>query len=78
MDTHRLSFKDWGVRSALALVFVALGLLLYIVFSPLRPMLDRSADYLGRIGVTAGLLLIVWFAGKSEQLSRTGHCCLDC
>lgn len=68
MDTHRLSLKDWGVRSALALVFVALGLLLYIVFSPLRPMLDRSADYLGRIGVTAGLLLIVWFAGKSEQL----------
>lgn len=68
MDTHRLSLKDWGVRSALALVFVALGLLLYIVFSPLRPMLDRSADYLGRIGVTGGLLLIVWFAGKSEQL----------
>ena len=68
MDTHRLSLKEWGTRGALALVFVALGLLLYIVFSPLRPMLGKSADYLGRIGVTAGLLVLVWLAGRNERL----------
>jgi hypothetical protein len=68
MDDHRFTLKEWGVRVAVALVFVALGLLLYIVFSPLRPWLDKSADYLGRIAVTASLLVVVWVAGKNEQL----------
>ncbi|MEL7626295.1 MAG: type II CAAX endopeptidase family protein [Anaerolineaceae bacterium] len=68
MDNHRLSLKKWGGRIALAFTFVALGLLLYIVFSPLRPMLDRSADYLGRIAVTASLLALVWLAGRNKHL----------
>ena len=66
MESHRLSFKEWGARAVLALVFVALGLLLYVVFSPLRPMLDKTVDYLGRIGLTAGLLVAVWLAGRNE------------
>ena len=68
MDDHRFTLKEWGVRVAVALVFVALGLLLYIVFSTLRPWLAKSADYLGRIAVTASLLVVVWVAGKNEQL----------
>ena len=68
MESHRLSFKEWGARAALALAFVALGLLLYIVFSPLRPMLDKTSDYLGRIGLTTGLLAAVWLAGRNEHI----------
>jgi membrane protease YdiL (CAAX protease family) len=67
MESHRFSLKEWGARGTLALVFVALGLLLYVVFSPLRPMLDRTVDYLGRIGLVAGLLVTVWLVGRSER-----------
>ncbi len=68
MESRRLSFKEWGARALLALVFFALGLLLYVVFSPLRPMLDKTSDYLGRIGLTAGLLTAVWLASRNERL----------
>jgi len=70
MENHRLSLKEWGARAALALLFVALGLLLYIVFSPLRPMLGRTADYLGRIGLVAALLAAVWLVGRSERTKQ--------
>lgn len=68
MENHRFSSKEWGARAALAVVFVALGMLIYIVFSPLRPMLEGSADYLGRIGVSTGLLVMTWLAGRKEHL----------
>ncbi len=67
MESNRLSPKEWGARGALALVFVALGLLIYVVFSPLRPMLEKADDYLGRIGLAAGLLGAVWLAGRSAR-----------
>lgn len=67
MNQPRLSLKAWGARGALALAFVALGLLIYIVFSPLRPILDMADDYLGRIGLAAGLLAAIWLAGKRER-----------
>ena len=37
MEKHRLSGKEWLERIVLALLFIALGALIIIVFSPLRP-----------------------------------------
>lgn len=68
MENHHVSLKELWERTILAALFMAFGMLIYIIFSPLRPMLKSIADYLGRIGLTAGLLMIVWLAGRNEHL----------
>ena len=68
MENHHVSLKELWERTILAALFMAFGMLIYIIFSPLRPMLKSTADYLGRIGLTAGLLMIVWLAGRNEHL----------
>ena len=68
MENHHVSLKELWERAILAALFMAFGMLIYIIFSPLRPMLKSTADYLGRIGLTAGLLMIVWLAGRNEHL----------
>lgn len=42
----------------MGLVFLATGLLIMAVFSPWNPLLDKVADYLGRIG----LIFVLFFA----------------
>lgn len=51
MKGCQLSVKEWGERIILALLFGAIESLIIIVFSPLRPLLGKTADYLGRIGL---------------------------
>jgi membrane protease YdiL (CAAX protease family) len=70
MKNNRLSARDWGERIILALVFAAIGSLIIIVFSPLRPLLDRVADYLGRIGLILLLLIAVLLARKSTRFEK--------
>lgn len=55
MKNEAISIQNWGERIFAALLFIFLGGLIYIVFSPLRPLLDKTIDYLGRIGLV-GLL----------------------
>ncbi len=71
----RLSGREWSERIILALLFLGLGALIYIVFSPLRPLLDktlsdRTADYLGRAGLIAVLLAVVLLVRRSSQYQR--------
>ena len=68
MENHHVSLKELWERTILAALSMAFGMLIYIIFSPLRPMLKSTADYMGRIGLTAGLLMIVWLAGRNEHL----------
>jgi uncharacterized protein len=80
MKSIQLTGKEWGERICLALFFIAMGFLIYIVFSPLRPMIDklaetrgiifRSVDYLGRIGLIAILLLMTLLFRKSDRLNK--------
>lgn len=70
MDKHRLSGKEWLERVILALLFIALGALIIIVFSPLRPVLDKLPDYLGRIGLISMLLILVLISKNSRALVR--------
>jgi membrane protease YdiL (CAAX protease family) len=70
MEKHHLSGKEWLERVVLALLFIALGALIIVVFSPLRPVLDKLPDYLGRIGLAIILLLLVWVSKKCKFLER--------
>jgi membrane protease YdiL (CAAX protease family) len=70
---HRLSASEWGARIVLALLFAAIGSLIYLVFSPLRPLLGRVDDYLGRIGLIAILLATVWLVRKSRRFEEYGQ-----
>jgi len=70
MKNDRLSASEWGERVVLALLFAAIGSLIMIVFNPLRPLLDRGADYLGRIGLIVLLLIAVGRMRKSSRFEK--------
>ncbi len=77
MKTNHLSKQEWGERVILALVFIAVGSLIYLVFSPMRPMFTKDPsqtgkviDYLGRWGLLLILLPTVWWARKSQRFHK--------
>lgn len=70
MNNNQLATKKWVERIVLALVFPAIGSLIMIVFSPWKPLLERSTDYLGRIGLIVLLLIAVLEVRKSSHLKK--------
>jgi membrane protease YdiL (CAAX protease family) len=70
MKNDRISAGAWGERIVLASLFVAVGSLIMIVFSPLRPLLDRGADYLGRILLIALLLIATVLLQRSTRFQK--------
>ena len=60
----------WGERIVLALLFVAIGSLIMIVFSPWRPLLGKINDYLGRIGLITLLIVAVLLARQSNYFEK--------
>jgi uncharacterized protein len=70
IKTNHLPAREWGRRILLALLFITIGSLIYIVFSPIRPLLGRGADYLGRIGLIVILLLATLLVRRSRRLEK--------
>ena len=70
MKNDRLAQNGWGGNLLLALFFAAVGSLIIIVFSPLRPILEKQADYLGRIGLVVLLLLAFFLVRRSSRLNQ--------
>jgi membrane protease YdiL (CAAX protease family) len=70
MEGDRLSAGQWRERFVLAFLFTVIGSLVMIVFSPLRPVLEWGADYLGRIVLIALLLVAVGLVRKSARYSQ--------
>jgi membrane protease YdiL (CAAX protease family) len=70
MKSNRLSAKEWGERIVLVLLFTAIGSLIIIVFSPLRPYFDGDVDYLGRIGLILLLFITVLLLRKSTRFEK--------
>jgi hypothetical protein len=70
MISNRPSAREWVERIVLALLFTTIGSMIIIVFSPLRPLLDRGADYLGRIGLILLLLVAVSLVHKSTRFEK--------
>lgn len=62
-------------RLSLAILFIVMGSIVYLVFSPIRPMFDHNsaekiADYLGRLGLIIFLLAMVLLVRRSEHLKK--------
>ncbi len=70
MENDHLSNRAWGERLLLALLFVAIGSLIIIVFNPWKPLLGRVHDYLGRIGLIGLLLVPVLLVRGSKRFER--------
>lgn len=70
MKNKRLSTREWGERIILALLFIAVGSLIMVVFSPWRPLLSRVSDYLGRISLIVFLLVGMLLARRSRRFEK--------
>jgi len=70
MNSVRISAKAWGRRAGPFVLFLALGLLVFVVFSHLRPMLGGEIDLIGRTAVIAMLLLVALWARQSKRLKK--------
>lgn len=62
--------SNWISRAALFVFFVAVGGIVYSVFSPLDPMLTKTYDLWGRIALAAVLLTLALLARKSERFHQ--------
>jgi hypothetical protein len=72
MKRNRLSAREWGERIVWALLFVAIGSFIMIVFNPWGdgPKLNRVDDYLAKIGVSIFLLVVALLARKSKRFEK--------
>jgi uncharacterized protein len=79
MKNDRLSAKEWIERIVVALLFIAIGGAIMIVFKPWGPLflvarfgdhLGSVYDYLGRVGVSALLLLVAVNLRRNKRLEK--------
>ncbi len=74
MKIQPLPAREWAERVVAALLFTAVGVLILVVFSPLRPLLDKGAervtDYLGRIALVALLLVATLLLWRSRHYAK--------
>jgi membrane protease YdiL (CAAX protease family) len=70
MKNNRISKTEWGERILLAFLFIAIGSLIMIVFSPWKPLLGRVNDYLGRIALNFFLLVTVLLVRRSRRFEK--------
>jgi membrane protease YdiL (CAAX protease family) len=69
MKNERNPGKAWAERIIVALIFLGVGALIILVFSPWRPMIhDRSTDYFSRLGLSVVLLAAVLLAARIPRL----------
>ncbi len=67
MKIQPLPASEWAERAIAALLFIAVGTLIIVVFSPLRPLLSHVSDYVGRIVLVAVLLAAVLLLRRSQS-----------
>lgn len=70
MHHQPLPAREWVARILLALGFILIGGLIFVVFSPLRPLLEPVPDYLGRIALIGVLAVVTVLIRKHEQSLR--------
>jgi hypothetical protein len=84
MKNIHLSPKEWVERIVLALLFIAIGGAIMIVFKPWGRLflivrfgdyLGRIYDYLGRIGASVLLLVAAGLLRQSKQLEKYWRIC---
>ena len=73
MEKDTLSTMEWFERFLLALLFIVIGTIIMIVFSPWKPLLGRVDDYLGRVSLIIILTVVVWVVQKSKHFQKYGE-----
>lgn len=67
---HSTLENIWVERAILAALFLGIGTVIYLVFSPYRPMIaSHRLDYLGRLGMIVLLAGAVAAAGKNSRFT---------
>ncbi|MGZ3979406.1 MAG: CPBP family intramembrane glutamic endopeptidase [Flavisolibacter sp.] len=70
MESGKQSASGREERVVVAFLFIVIGSIVMVVFSPLRPVLAWEVDYLGRIGLIFLLLISVGLFRKSARFSQ--------
>ncbi len=70
MRTNPSAANVWLERISFGLLFIFIGSLIILVFSPWRPLLEKEADYLGRALLVAALAGAVVLAAKKPALEK--------
>jgi membrane protease YdiL (CAAX protease family) len=70
MKDDQMQVKTIGQRIGLFTIFLALGLLMFVVFSHMRPTLPNSIDIIGRIIMIAGFLVVALLARRSQRFQK--------
>ena len=58
------------LRVGLFILFLLFGLLIFVVFSHMRPMLPDYIDLIGRITLTFGFLAVSLLTRKSQRFEQ--------
>lgn len=70
METNSTLEKSAGRRAGLFVLFLLLGLLLFAVFSHIRPVLPETADPIARVVLIASLLAAALWARGNPRLAK--------
>ncbi len=73
MMNNRLTTREWGERIVLALVFIAVGAAIMVVFKPWGHQYfndNQIENYLWRIGLSVLLLGVTWWVHKIPRLEK--------
>ncbi len=71
MKSGNHSASAWAPRAGASLLFLCLGSLIILVFSPWRPLIqNRIFDYLGRIVLVAGLFGLMVLVSRGARVEK--------
>ncbi|HUT15267.1 MAG TPA: CPBP family intramembrane glutamic endopeptidase [Anaerolineae bacterium] len=72
MKSPRLSAREWSERTILALLFIVIGGVVMIVFSPWgkQRFVDPVDNYLWRAGLSLLLVVIAWLVYRSGRYEK--------
>ena len=72
MKSPRLSAREWSERTILALLFLVIGGVVMIVFSPWgkQRFVDPVDNYLWRAGLSLLLVVITWLVYRSGRYEK--------
>jgi hypothetical protein len=70
MQTNAASVKSWGLKTVLFLLFLAAGLLIFVVFSHFRPLLPTRDDRTFRLILVLGLLALALLTRFIPRLAK--------
>ena len=69
MKSDPSNVSKWGLRAGLFLLFLALGLLVFFVFSHFRPVLPAKQDHIGRLALVLGCLAAALLVRNIPRIS---------